>query len=474
MSVVKARLNILQPDQIRQIHEMAVTILEKTGIRVDDQTARNRFKSRLGASAEKKNICIPRELIEWAIEASPARIELLNRQGQPAFTLENSHHKDAVFGIGVTNLHYEDPLTNTITTFGREHMVQATRLGNALTEFDTIATPGVIQEGNPEQAELTGFLEMLANTEKPLTLLISKPETFKHCLQLCDELHGETATNTSVIPYFNPITPLILNEETCMKMEISASRGMPFIFSNYGMSGATCPITPGGTLAVLMAELLAGLVYSQLIREGTPIILGSLPAAFDMKKMQSYYTPQSMLINLACAEMMAHYKIPHCGTSGGWMGWGADLMAGTMLWQNHLTSVLGAAGLVPFVGNNFDSLVFSPATVIYAAEIIRMAREYTRGFSLEDEEIGMDEILQMGPGANYLTAKLTMKKFRHPLVKSEIWPFITLDAWKKELCPRAGDHLRDYTRHFMETLPRTENNEEILNRGTAFIRRQYP
>ena len=82
--------------------------------------------------------------------------------------------------------------------------------------------------------------------------------------------------------------------------------------------------------------------------------LGSLPASFNMRTMESYCSPQSMLVNLACAEMMAHYGVPHCGTSGGWIGWGPDLLAGSMLWANHLTGVLGKVGLVPFVGNNFD------------------------------------------------------------------------------------------------------------------------
>jgi len=73
------------------------------------------------------------------------------------------------------------------------------------------------------------------------------------------------------------------------------------------MAGMSAPITPAGTMALLNAELLAGLTLSQLAREGTPIILGSLPAFFDMKEMTNFYDPHSLLLNLACAEMMAHY-----------------------------------------------------------------------------------------------------------------------------------------------------------------------
>ena len=470
MSIVKAELNVLTEAQISQTHDMALTILEKTGVRVDDENARNIFKKKIGSTAGGNTVRIPREITQWAIASAPSRIDVLCRDGAPGFTLDSQKTDRAIFGIGVTNLYYQDALTDKVVTFGRDHMVQATRLGDALDEFDTISTPGVIQDCPSEEAEQIGFLEMLANTKKPLTLLISEPKTFEQCLAMCDALAGEDATRSSILPYFNPITPLILNQETTVKIDATVSRGMPFIFSNYGMSGATCPITPGGTLALLMAELLAGLVYSQLLKEGTPIILGSLPAAFDMKSMQSYYTPQSMLINLAGAEMMAHYHIPHCGTSGGWMGRGPDLMASGMLWQNHLTSVLGKAGLVPFVGNNFDSLAFSPTTVVYAAEIIRMAREFTRGFSMAPEEVGLEEIIRLGPGASYLASDLTMQKFKDPLANSKIWPFISLDAWQSQGCPKAGDGLRRYTQELLDNLQCPEYHNDILSKGTEIIK----
>ncbi len=470
MSQVKARLNVLSEEQIQTIHDMAVTILEKTGIRVDDPNARAIFKKATGQDLKDNKVCIPRQLTEWAIKASPSKIEVLQRDGLPGFLLDSQDNEQSIFGIGVTNLYYQDPLTDKVTGFTRDHMAKATRLGNNLDEFDTIATPGVIQDVKSEESELIGFLEMLANTVKPITLLISEPESFEKCLTMCDRLAGEKATQTSIIPYFNPITPLILNAETTIKMEHTVSRGMPFIFSNYGMSGATCPITPGGTLALLTAELLAGLVFGQLLKEGTPVILGSLPAAFDMKKMQSYYTPQSMLINLACGEMMTHYNVPHCGTSGGWMGRGPDLMAGSMLWQNHLTSILGSPDLVPFVGNNFDSLAFSPATVVYAAEIIRLARDFGKGFSLNPDEVGIEEIIKLGPGASYLTSNLTMKKFKEPLTKSEIWPFIPLEKWQKNGEPKVGKELREYTHTLIEELPMPDNHGQILEAGEAYLR----
>jgi len=227
---------------------------------------------------------------------------------------------------------------------------------------------------------MVALLEMVANTIKPLIILISDEKQFLPGLVLLERLVGNLSVKPFVIPYFNPVTPLIINQSTADNMLTSIEYGLPFIFSNYGMAGMSTPISSAGTLALLNAELLAGVVISQLVKPGTPIILGSLPAFFDMKTMVDFFDPQTMLLNLACAEMMAYYHIPHAGISGSANGWGADLIASEALMMNHLTSCLGKVGMAPFVGGSFGSKVFSPTMVVNANEVIEKSRHFTNGF----------------------------------------------------------------------------------------------
>jgi trimethylamine--corrinoid protein Co-methyltransferase len=291
---------------------------------------------------------------------------------------------------------------------------------------------------------------------------------------MIDELVGFSMERPFVLPYFNPLTPLVLNSGTTLKIELAIARGLPVIFSNYGMAGATSPISPGGTLALLTAELLAGLVCCQLLKEGTPVVLGSLPAYFDMGSMSSVYSPQSMLLNLACAEMMSHYNLPHCGTSGGSFGWGSDLIAGGLLWANHLTGILGKVGLIPFVGSNFDSKVFSPATVVYAAEVVRYARNFGEGFSLGAEDVDLGEIDSMGPGGNYLASSRTLENFRAFQHASRIWPIHSLESWEDNSRPKAGEELRKYTGSLLDDLMPPEDHDKLLRHGEKFIRKETP
>jgi trimethylamine--corrinoid protein Co-methyltransferase len=409
------------------------------------------------------------EQVDWACEQAPAVVDVYNRRRDWAFQVGTVHNNPTRFGVGVTNLYYQRPDNDRVEPFNRGHMTLSAALGDALNEFDLIATPGVLQDVPPEKADLVGTLEMVANTLKPIVLLVSHHQRFDTGLDMLEHLCGDLSDKPFVIPYFNPITPLVMNAETAEKMILTAERGLPMIFNNYGMSGATAPITPGGTLAVLNAELLAGLVFAQVIRPGTPIILGSLPAGFDMQTMQARYTPHTMLLNLACAEMMAHYRLPHSGTSGSGPGWGPDLLAGGMHWMNHLTGCLGKVGLAPLCGGNFGSVAFSPCAVVYANEIIAQARQFCQGFSLDDETVAPADIAAIGPGGNYLMADQTVKLCRKIDYNNPIWPDFSLEAWQQHGSPKAETLLREYTVHLLNSHVPPADHDALLARGETFI-----
>jgi trimethylamine--corrinoid protein Co-methyltransferase len=408
-------------------------------------------------------------MVDRALASAPSVIDIYDRLGNVRFELGKTDNPQSRFGIGVTNLYFQDPQTDAVMPFARRHMELATRLGDVLSNFDVVSTVGIIQDMSPQIADLYGTLEMTANTTKPLVLLISEKQCFDASLDLLEHLHGDLSQKPFILPYFNPITPLVLNEDTSDNIFSAIERGLPFIYSNYGMSGATSPITAAGNLALLNAELLAGLVFSQLIKEGAPIVLGSLPAGFNMQRMVSAYTPQTMLLNIACAEMMAYYELPHSGTSGSGLGWGADLTASGTLWMNHLTADLGKVGLVPFVGGNFNSLVFSPALAVYSDEVIRQARLFKQGFVINDESVALNEIESIGPGGNFLISDMTVKYCREFDFRSAIWPQLTLEKWQAKGSPGADQILRQHTCRLLAGLSAPEDHAELISRGEIYI-----
>ena len=463
----RPRLSLLDPDLIEQTHRHALGILEKTGVRVDSAPVREMLAGKLGQSLVDGDIVrFPPEMVEWAIHQAPSVIDVHQRSGELSFRLGADRHR---FGIGVTSLYYQDPLTDELVKFARHHMRDMVRLGSKLPLYDVISTVGILQDVPPTVSDLYATLDMVANTTRPLVLLISDENKFPAVLDLLELLHGDLAERPFIIPYFNPVSPLVMNEGTLDKMQVAIQRGIPFIYSNYGMTGMSTPITSAGTLVILLAELLAGLTVSQLMKAGTPVILGMLPAYFDMKTMVNFYDSQSMLVNLACAEMMAHYNLPHAGTSGSGNGWGPDLLSAEMYWMNHMTFCLTKGGLSPFVGDTLTSKAFSPTNTVYVHEVIRQVLDYARGFQLDETTACLDEIQMEGPGGHFLTSATTLANYKTAYYTSPIFPRYSMENWVEAGRPQAMDVLRQYTLQMLSELEAPDDHDELLAKGERFI-----
>ena len=461
-------LSILSPEQKKLVHDRALQILEKTGVRVDCPKAAEIFAGAGAPPDSSGRVRIKPHMVEKALSSVPKSVPIFNRNGDPAFVLGRGAERIR-FGMGVTNLYYQEPGTDETVAFARRHMSACTRLANALDGFDMVSTLGVVQDAPPETSDLYATLEMAANTVKPLVILVSDEAALPSVLDMMEALFGDVSQKPFFIPYFNPITPLVLNTGTTDKMMEAADRGIPFIFSNYGMAGASTPITIAGTAGLMTAELLAGLVLAQSYKPGTRLVLGSLPASFDMRTMATYYSSLGILLNLACAEMMDFYQVPHAGTSGSGIGWGPDLLADGGMWFNHLTAGLGKAQMAPFVGGNLGSMAFSPSTAVLSDVIIRQVLEFSRGFSLEEAEFALQDIDMLGPGGDFLGTDLTYERFKTSGFASGVWPVYTYDGWMADNRPGALDMLTEKTKSLLAETSAPEDHDALIQKGEAFI-----
>lgn len=471
--MVKPELRLLTEDQISFVHDRSLSILEKVGVRVDSPRALEILLASEGVSVAAGSpdggtrVVFDASVVRSALDTVPPVVSVYDRRGDPAFRVGEDRTR---FGVGTTNLFYQDPMTDELERFTREHMAVSTRLAHDLPNFDMVSTMGVVQDYPPETADLYASLELIANTTKPLILLVSSEALFEPALDLAESLHPGLAEKPFLIPYLNPVTPLVINEGTGDKLVTTVERGLPLVYNNYSMAGMSTPITAAGTLTLLNAELLAGLVLTQMVRPGAPVILGSLPAFFDMKTLQDFFDPHSMLLNLACAEMMAHYRIPHSGISGCGLGWGGDLAAAGQLWTNHLLSLMGKSGMAPAVGGILGSKAFSPTLAVYSNDVIGQAVRLSEGFPLSDQELDLDTLATQGPGGSFLTSELTLGSFKGAYYKSELMPRIGLEEWEKRGRPRFDALLREHTCEILDNQAPLDDRDDLIAKGEAFIR----
>lgn len=471
MNNVRPRLTLMSAEQIQEAHRNVLKVLSETGVRVDSPSVLRMLELKLGLKSQERVVKFPPEVVEEAIKSAPKTIDVYDRRGRQALKLGEDRLR---FGVGVTALFYQNPVDETPDLFKRENFRDLVRLGSALKHYDVISTVGIVRDVKEEFGDMVGSLEHIANTTRPLVLLVSDEERFPDVLDMFEHLHGrQVGDKPFVIPYFNPVSPLVMNAGTADKMKVAIERGLPVIFSNYSMAGASTPLTPAGTLTLLMAELLAGLVISQTVKKGAPILLGMLPVYFDMRTMLNFYDPQSVLISVACSEMMKHYGIPHCSTSGSGTGWGMDLIAADTYWMNTLALLLSHGHLAPFIGDSLGSKSISPTTFVHCHEIIEQALRLHDGFQLDDANSAVDEIFKVGPGKSFLSQPSTLKNYKSGYYVSGVYPRYSMEKWIEAGQPTARAVLRQKTQDLLASAPAPQDYDELIAKGEEFIRRRF-
>jgi len=90
-----------------------------------------------------------------------------------------------------------------------------------------------------------------------------------------------------------------------------AEKGLPTVFTPGLLTGANGPVTIAGGLVQGNAEMLAGFVLAELIREGTPLVYGGGVLPIDMRTtLMSYASPEFMMAACALKDMARHYRLP--------------------------------------------------------------------------------------------------------------------------------------------------------------------
>jgi trimethylamine--corrinoid protein Co-methyltransferase len=193
-----------------------------------------------------------------------------------------------------------------------------------------------------------------------------------------------------------------------------AQAGMPVAIPAEPLSGATSPVTIAGLLTGLHAETLSGLVLTQLVNPGTPVLYACTATSTDLRTMGYVSGSVEMgLINAGAAVMAQYLNLPNYTTAGMSDSKIVDTQNG---YEKAITNVL-----VALSGSNFihdaAGLVEFASTASYKQyvidnEIIGMVMRAVRGIEVSDETVAIDTYRRVGPGGNFLSDPHTVQWMR--------------------------------------------------------------
>jgi len=242
---------------------------------------------------------------------------------------------------------------------------------------------------------------------------------------------GDFGDRAITISLINSLSPLAYSTEMLdVLMEYAPAR-QPMVIAALAMAGSTGPVTLAGVLAMQTAELLAGIVLTQWISPGMPVVFGSTSTNIDMKTgALCIGSPELSQMISAHAQLARYYGIP--SRSGGALTDASypDAQAGFESMMGLLTTANSGVDFVLHAAGILSSyLAFSYEKFVMDDEICGMVRRLRRGFTVDPETLAYDVIAKVGPGGNYLMEDHTVERCRTEFWKPGMVDRSGLEAW---------------------------------------------
>jgi trimethylamine--corrinoid protein Co-methyltransferase len=429
---VRPRLAFLQGPHCERIHQAALEILRRTGVRVFHEEAL-RLLADAGCPVQDQTLVrIPAALVEWALRQPPSRISLCRRGG--AEVCAALAERNVSFGLGSDCPNYLDPLTGQRRLFTLEDLRSFFRLADSLPEMSFLMSAGIPSDssGNTYRGQ---FALMLQNSVKPIVFVCDDGEDCRRIVAAAASVAGGPEAlrlNPTLLLYSEPTTPLEHSRTALEKLLVMAEAGLPVLHSPAPMMGGTAPVTLAGGLALGTAEALSGLVIQQLKRRGAPFVFGSGLHHLDMKTSISVYgAPEFQLARLAVADLARFYGLPSWGYAGHSDSCLFDGQAAADAVFSTQVALQSGTHLIHDVGYLEAGLTDSPEMVVFTCEAIRMLRRFAEGLRLDEDSLALQVIQQTGPGGNYLAADHTLEHFRE-FWQPELFSRQRLTAWQEQ------------------------------------------
>jgi len=322
----------LSEKQIRLIDQTSRTLLEDPGLLCYSRLAAAIWQQ-AGAKVENKgpyaSISIPSKILDRALETAPAEVVLGARVPENRLIL-NAHEPRVRFGSGAeTNVWLDvqfDDKHHPIfarQTGSIDRLRKAAHLCEHLEHLDFFIRCVNIQDEQitAQNKDVNKFLASLNHITKHVQAGLTDIDQLDAVIELGQIIAGgvEAFQKNPVLSFITCVikSPLQMVDDTAEKLIAIAKRGVPVVVSSCPMGGATGPFDETGMVALINAELLAGIALTQLANPGTPVLYGAVPVRTRLDSLQDMYgAPEFVHYNLDCAQMARFYGLPCYSTAG--------------------------------------------------------------------------------------------------------------------------------------------------------------
>ncbi len=453
---------VLSRKEIENIHDATMKVLEDVGFEITYPPALELLeKNGAKVDTEQKKVYAPRELISKCIKQAPGEFTFYGRKEGQEIVLGGTRVQ---FGTGGTALN--------VLGFDRKKRPSKARdiadiaaLVEKLENLDFLVVPLYPNDAAKGKGDINRFFPCFGHSSKPVMGGVYTLQGLRDIVDMASFLAGgrDKLQRKPFVGFITSIaSPLRIDDLYAQLLMEVASMGLPLATSAAPTAGATAPITLAGTLVQQNAEALMGVVLTQLVNPGTPVLYSAVPSTMDLRTMSFLMgTIESGLMNAAVSQMAHYYRIPSYLTVGTTDSKIPDAQAA---YESATTCLMGA-----LAGGNFiheaaglleGAMTASPAKYVIDNDIIGSCMRALRGVEINEDTLAVDVIARVGPGGHFLAEEHTVKYMRTEAFFPRVSDRRSYQAWQEAGSKDSWTKAEEIASKLME-----EEHEHFMDAG---------
>jgi trimethylamine--corrinoid protein Co-methyltransferase len=467
-------VRIFSDDQIESIHQAALQILERQGMRMLSPRGRAALKA-AGATVDESTMMIRMDpgMIGEALATVPAECSLVARDPARTVRIGGRH---VVFApvAGPPSVYDIQRGKRTGTLEDYREFVKLAQT------YDVIHTLGQMVE--PQDVPIherhldTTFAQLTLGSKAP-NIYCRGDGQLADCFEMLRMAHGidEEAFRSEPRCYTicNTNSPLQLDLPMTDGIIYFASHGQLVIITPFTLAGAMAPVTVAGALTLAHAEALFGITLSQVIRRGAPVMYGSFTSNVDMKSgSPAFGTPEYAKAAFGAGQLARRIGVPwRCSSATASNAPDAQSVyeAQMSLWG----ALLGGCNFVLHSAGWLEGgLLASPEKFVLDVEMLQMFAELFQPVAASTEEMGIDAIAEVGPGGHFFAAAHTMLRYRDAFYTPLVSDWRNYGAWVADGAKTATERAGIIARKAIDSFEAPATDPAVLQSLSEYVDRR--
>lgn len=424
---------VLDQEALEVIETNAETVLAEVGVNfVNNPAALERWRA-AGAEIEGERVRIPRGLARKLCETAPSSFTQHARNPEKSVVIGgNTLVLAPVYGPPFVRDATGGRRYATMADF--EKFVKLAYMSKWLHHSGgTVCEPTDVPVN---KRHLDMLMAHMTLSDKPFMGSVTEPSRAQDSVEMCEILFGKefVQQNTVMTSLVNINSPMTFDDVMMGALEVYARNNQACIISPFIVGGAMAPVSVAGTLTQVLAEVLAGVAYSQLVRPGAPVIFGAFVSSIDMNSgAPTFGTPEASLVTYGAGQLARRLGLPF-RSAGSFCG--SKLPDAQAAYETANSLNMGLLSGVNFMlhacGWLEGGLVADFEKFVMDADQLGTLHTLARGIAVDAESQAMDAIREVGPGGHYLGCAHTQAHFRTAFWKSDLLDYKPFETWEEE------------------------------------------